>query len=170
VSVLETLAREHRVFEELIVRLERALKYPEGLARAEWKKTFLVLLPALDRHEEIENIVFEDPAYLSKEGARRLLGEVERQHGKISLLRRDVLEALGDSGLPEFPRLGSLISQLARRLRDHFRAEETRLWPHYRSAMSRSLDRSIARRVREKLRELKRDVSVGDATVADYIG
>lgn len=169
-SVLETLAREHRVFEALVGRLESALKYPEDLARSEWRKIFLVLLPALDRHEEIENIVFEDPACLSKEGSRRLLGEVERQHGNISLLRRDVLEALQDTGLPGFPHVGSLISQLAWRLRDHFRAEETRLWPHYRKAMSRSLDRSISRRVGEKLRQLKRDVSVGETAVADYIG
>lgn len=169
-SVLEALAEEHRIFEALIERLERGLKYPADLARSEWKKVLLVLLPALQRHEEIEGLVFEDSSYSSKKGAGEFLTEVGRQHGTISILRRDILGALEDTSLPDFSRLGLLIAQLARRLRDHFDAEETRLWPHYRGVMGRLMDRALVRKAQEKLKQFKNEVAAADLAVSDYLG
>lgn len=166
---MDALAEEHRIFETLIERLERGLKYPAELARAEWKKIFLVLLPALQRHEEIESLVFEDPAYLAKKGARKFLAEAHWQHGELSALRRDILEALEETSLPELPRLGLLVAQLARRLRDHFGSEETRLWPHYRGAMRHASHRGLERKAREKLRQFRREVAAADLAVADYL-
>ena len=169
-EILDLLAQEHRVLEDLLRRIERAMKYPREVACKEWQKAFLVLLPALDRHEEIETIAFENPAYQSKKGARRILREIELQHGKISSLRQETLAALKEVDVPDLPSLHALISQLVRRLRDHFVAEETSLWPHYRAAMRGALDKSVKDEIQEKLRRIKKDAGMTQAAAADYLG
>lgn len=168
-SVLKSLAEEHRVFRGLIGRIERALDLPEQLMRSEILEALLVLLPALERHEEIEDLAFSEPRYRKSPGAAALLKELEYQHRDVERLRKEIDASLKLDDLPveEVRRLASL---LAKRLTAHFATEERRLWPHYERTMSRTLDRSIGRRTRGEVRKLAQQTDETRRAVSDYLG
>ena len=167
-NVIPDLAREHKIFAALIDRLERSPAYNEKTMRGEVRDVLLVLLPALDLHEQIEETVFGHPAYAAKEDAKHLLGETEYEHRQIQALQEELIEALAlDSQTPIAP-LKSLVVRIATKLRLHFETEEKRLWPHYR-AFSRSLDQSVKRRVEEQVKALGKDVEKRLVAVADYL-
>ena len=69
-TVINSLAREHRLFLRLLERLERAMRYGEKTGREEIRGGLLVLLQALERHERIEDAVFSRPAFASARSAR----------------------------------------------------------------------------------------------------
>lgn len=167
-SVIAALSKEHLVFRTLIDRLERSLGYDEQTARAEVRDTLLVLLPALDIHEEIEEAVFGHPTYASKEDAKYLLGETEHQHRQIQELRARLIDALGGGSQDSLKHLKSFVAELVQKLRLHFETEEKKLWPHYQ-IYSRSLDASIKRRLEEKVKDLRKNVEKHRLAVADYL-
>jgi phenylalanyl-tRNA synthetase beta subunit len=169
-SIFLTLSKEHELFHELIHRLEHSLKYDEPMAREELKRAVLVLLPALKRHEDIEDFVFANPVYQSREGARGILALVEVQHRKIEALRKDILEFLQTQEKYDFPRLKSMILTLCERLRLHFHIEETRLWPHYNQTMGRSVGQSINLRAQRQLKLLEDEIRQTRVMASDYVG
>lgn len=169
-SVIATLTREHRLFGRLGDRLERSLAYDEKMALGAVREALLVLLPALDRHEEIEGLIFARPAYACGRRAKKLLALVGAQHEELDGLRGDITDILRDSGHVPFERLRSLVVLFVQRLRLHFETEETILWPHYGKTMSRSVEQSLERRTRERVRTLELEIQKNLAMMADYLG
>ena len=164
--VLKALAQEHRIFLRLIGRIERALSAGEDAARAEVRESLLVLLPALDKHEEIEESAFSACGPIP--GAGRIEEELEHEHGRVRALRTEVREALGgvDRGWDAFK---PLVLALTRKLRGHFQIEELRLWPRYARAMGRSRDRTLGGRVDQEVKRLANEVVLNRLIVSDYL-
>lgn len=169
-SVLISLAREHRLFLRLSERLERAMRYGEKTAREELRGGLLALLYGLDRHEQIEDEVFTRSAFASSRGARRMLAEVERQHVRINELKDRTLKALAGSDVVSLAGLGPVVIDLSHELRRHFATEETRLWPLYSKIHSRSLDYSVTARAERAVNDLERELRKFLVAASDYVG
>jgi hemerythrin-like domain-containing protein len=168
VSVLAALTREHALFHRMIDRLERASAWEETAARAEIRQSLLILLPALDKHEEIEDLVFSDPIYVTREGADLIGAELKREQGRVNLIRGEIRRTIEVANAPR-ERLAAVVSDLVRILREHFRIEEKRLWPHYARSMSRSRDKSASRRVDREVRRLEKEIELNRLAVSDYL-
>jgi len=110
----------------------------------EWKslrvRCLRVLLPALERHEEVENLLLGDSDYAAGGDARRILALVASQHKEIEALRVEV-EALLKS---------------AQRLELHFETEKNLFWPSCNNLSSRSIRRSLAHEAGEKVGEMEK--------------
>lgn len=169
-SILQTLAREHGQFRRLIHRLEEAADHDESAARREIQNVLLVLFPALETHEEIEDLVF-DPFLLElRRGRKEFLAKVKRQHRLIHSLKKDVLRALEDSSKESFEFLRTLILQLCEVLKHHLGTEEQSLWPEYLKFLGRSVSRSLDHRASKKVRELELDILDRERAIEDYLG
>ena len=96
-SLLDILYHEHEIFLKIIDRMERSFKYDEATVRDELRDAFLILLPALQKHEHIENLIFSHPARASRGPAKKLMAEIEAQHRKIKSLKTELQKALADS-------------------------------------------------------------------------
>ena len=169
-NVIEVLTREHKLFETLARRLDvAALASGEG-ARRELRMVLLVLLPALDRHEHIEDEVFGQPGYASKGQAQKILHEVALEHAHIAGLRGRLMGALHDTWQDPDGRLQTEARDFAAHLRSHMRTEEIKLWPLYAQVASRSLDASTARRAQAQVEQLEHDVKTLTGEVEDYLG
>lgn len=166
--IFAALAREHGVFKRMIDRMERALSWEETAARAEIREALLVFLPALDRHEEIEDMVFSDPDYAESEGAGKIIAELKREHGRVDRIRDEIHQVVELTECP-WDRFERVVEELAEKLRRHFSLEERRLWPHYLRAMSRSRDRTAARRVDQAVKKLEEAVEKNRLEVSDYL-
>lgn len=169
-SVLKSLAREHELLRRLADRMQRAVRYQEPVARAELRAALLILLPALERHEEIERSVFGRPPYASSRQARKILARIEAQHRTLETIRLELKAALSDWEARPIADLKSRGAALAERLLAHFDEEERQLWPSYRLAMSRSLDSSLGRRAGRHVEALEREVALSCDLVSEYLG
>jgi hypothetical protein len=170
-SVIKSLAREHAAFAKLIERLVASAAGDEKTARRGVQNVLLVLLvllSALDRHEKVEERVFRDPAYASREGARAILARVEAEHRELQERRTAFLETLTGGGDVPIARLRLLTGGLAEALLAHFRTEEERLWPHY-ERFSRSLDGALRRRLELGIQALEGDISDNGASLARFL-
>jgi len=169
-SVIETLAREHGLFRRLLRRLEQSLEREESVARREVQNTLLVLFPALEAHEEIEDVVFDPFVLEMKKGRRNFLGSVKRQHRLLHALKKDVMRALDGSSTIEFNYLRTVILQLSEVLKHHLESEEQTLWPEYLKFLGRSMSRSLDHRTLRKVQELELDIRDREAAIEDYLG
>ena len=169
-SLFLTLTREHELFSELIERLEHSLTFDDSAARQELTRTALVLLPALGRHEEIEDLVFGSPRYRRREGAAKILAQLDAQHRKIETLRKEILELLETEEGYDLEHLKDRISALCERLRVHFKAEEAHLWPHFERSMGGASERTLDLRARRQLDVLKNEIRQTRAMASDYVG
>src|SRR5687767_6389435 len=118
-SVLSLLAREHRLLERLMGRLEAALA-PE--AEVDGKRLSRLLAPldaALLAHEELERRVY---AAANGGPASRAM---ERQHRELAEVRLELEEELARPAPGE--RLRGLARLYFQGLRYHFLTEEARL-------------------------------------------
>jgi|GEM_PF-5386637 len=165
---IDALTKEHRVFLRLIDRIERALRRQETQARAEVRESLLVLLPALDRHEEIEDSVFAGEDSAPEGDGKALLAELRREHARVNLLRAEIAEALGGAE-NSWGGFGASVAELTAKLRDHFIVEEKRLWPRYARTAGRSRDKSAARRVLREVRRLEGEIDKNRLIVSDYL-
>ncbi|MBI3563635.1 MAG: hypothetical protein HY079_00405 [Elusimicrobia bacterium] len=164
-KVMDLLSREHAAFRRLLDRLETDLDHPAPRAREEMSEALRILLPALDRHEEIEELAFERPA--SDDAAdEKTLAEVAAQHRAIEALRGEILYALELAGECPFERLHALTGFLARNLRDHLSTEEIRLWPRYQEVLRRSFERDLSAHLDRRIRALEREVERGIAVLS----
>lgn len=157
-SMLESLAKEHSLLGGLVDRLEEGLREGPERAPGEVRQALLVLFQALEKHEEIEDLVFGRPAYAPKGEARRILAEVERQHERIARILGEIDGLLRLGGRCSFGTLDGLVRDLAGKLRRHFAAEEEGLWPRYRRTRRPPADRALDRRAREQVLELERRI------------
>ncbi len=167
-SLLATLTQEHRLFARLLGRLERSLQFDEDTARSEVRNTLLVLLPALDRHERLEDLLFGDQGAPALKADKRLLAQVELQHAGIQVLRDQLVDLLRGSTAEPVARLKVLVTDLCARLRAHFLTEETRLWPAYGEG-GRALGRSLEREARRRVGELEDEMRQSWDAIADYL-
>lgn len=169
-NLIDILSREHKIFLEILDRMEKSFKYDEATARGELRGAFLTLLPALEKHEKIEALVFRPPERASGGPAKRLLVEIEAQHRQIEALRDELQEALAESDRGSLERIKFLAFEIEEKLRLHFRTEETRLWPNYRLAIGHWSESSIARRALKQVGELERGVARNRTLIAEYLG
>jgi hypothetical protein len=154
-SVAAVLSHEHALFRALLDSLESELRQPESRARS------AVLLPALDRHEQIEDQVFLR-APDEQGNPRQAAAEVAEQHRKLGSLRADILRALEESQDEHvFAELTALTKNLIADLRTHLLTEETQLWPMYRSALARPLDAGAPGRFEQRALALERELFKG---------
>lgn len=167
-SLLATLTQEHALFAQLLGRLERALIYEEDAARSEVRNTLLLLLPALDRHERLEDLLFGDLASPAVKAVKGLLAQAELQRAGIQVLRDEIVDLLRGSGEERVPRLKVLVADLCARLRAHFRMEETRLWPAYPDA-GRSPGRALEREAQRRVEELEAEMRQNWGAISDYL-
>lgn len=169
-NLIDILSREHKIFLGILGRMEKSFKYDEATARRELRDAFLTLLPALQKHEEIEALVFRPPERASGGPAKRLSAEIEAQHRQIEALRGELQKALAEAGSSSFERLKFLAFEIEEKLRLHFRTEETRLWPNYRLAIGRWSESEVARRALRQVGELERCVAQNRVLIAEYLG
>ena len=162
-SLLDLLAGEHLMFRRILDRLEDDLARPEERARPLVSEGLLLLLPALDRHEEVEALIFERSAYAAMEVSRSVLAQMRAQHAGIDRLRKDILGALEFAEQCPFSVLSGLSSTLIADLRRHLKVEEDVLWPHYRSVMGRSSDHALSQQVRRRVEIIESDLAQGPA-------
>lgn len=163
-KVRDLLAREHAMFRRLLDILEFNLAHPEARARAEMTEALRTLLPALDRHEELEDLVFEAPP--SARDPREALARVAEQHRTIGHLRDEVLYELELSEKCPFERLRSLSRFLIENLRAHLATEETLLWPHFQDVLEKTLDLDLANPLHRRARVLEKQLRRGLTAIA----
>lgn len=169
-SVLEALAREHELFERLLHRLDRALDAPDpDTGRSRVEGVLLVLFPAMDRHEEIESLVFGSQEYASRPGARELLKECELQHDALNAVRKDMRLVLSHPETYTWEHMRSLGALFIASLRGHFRVEEQKLWPHYQRTLVRSAARATERAARLKVGELERELEKRGRLLVEFL-
>ncbi len=167
-SVVAALAREHRVFLRMIDRIERALSRVEEEGRADARVDLLVLLTALERHEEIEAEAFADPPDPSDAATAQAAAELRREHAEVGVLRDEVRGMLEESS-GSWEHFSSRARELAARLRRHFETEEQDIWPRYAHAAGRSRARALARRVDARVKRLERELALEREDAADYM-
>jgi hemerythrin superfamily protein len=122
----------------------------------------------MDIHEEVEEAVFGNPSYASREDSKPIIREIELQHRTVDRLRLEFLAAIGSSGAFPIQRLKSLVSQFANVLRAHFKTEEERLWPHYEEFCG-SLSESDRRRIEEGIEALEGDIVANNAAISRHL-
>jgi hypothetical protein len=160
-TATELFVRQHALFRALLDSLEQTLTHSGEPARAVLSEALRMLLPALDSHAEIEDVVFCLPPDML-DADPRALAEVSTQHRALAALRNEVLSALEQSAedLP-FGRLKSLSDSLASDLRRHLETEELRLWPLYQDALRRPLDLLIPVHLERRAQALEKTLSQG---------
>lgn len=164
-KVLDLLAKEHGLFRRLLDRMEIDLSHDEKRARAELGEGLKTLLPALERHLDIDDMVFRRPPDAPYDDEP--LAEIEEDRRAISSLREEILYALELSSEDcPFDRLRSLTVLLIDNLRDRMETEERRLWPLYQKALSRSLDRTLSNHLEKRVRVLEREIERGLAAIS----
>ncbi len=165
-NVAELFVKEHALFRMLLDRLELDLTQRQDRARADVSDALRALLPSLDRHAEIEEIVFRYPPDGADDNPNAL-SEVAAQHHELSALRNEILSALERSS-EEYPfaRLRTLTESLINNLRVHLETEETRLWPFYQGALKRPLDAVVPIHLEKRAHALERELGLAIAAIS----
>ena len=165
-TVAELFAKEHALFRALLSKLELDLAQAAVRARADVSDALRALLPSLDRHAEIEEIVFRHPPD-GVDDDSKALAEVAAQHRAIAALRDEILFAL-ERSTEEYPyaRLRTLTESLIRDLRVHLETEETRLWPLYQTALKRPVDAVVPIHLEKRAQALEKELGRGIAAIS----
>lgn len=154
-SVFNALLREHAAFRKLAKRLRRAPDHDPDTARQELRACLLLLLPALDRHESLEDEMF---------------GDANPQHAALDRIKERLREALSDADLRKTAELSELSKSLARLLVRHFDDEEKLIWPEYKRIMERTLDNSFSKRAERHATQLEQEILLNRKLVDEYLG
>jgi len=163
--VAELFIKEHALFRALLDRVELGLARRDDRARADVGNALRVLLPSLDRHAEIEDIVFRYPPD-NVDDAPRALAEVGAQHRALAALRNEILFALERSTEYPFVKLRALTELLINDLRQHFETEERRLWPLYPGALKRPVDAVVPIHLDRRAQALDKELSQAIAAIS----
>jgi hemerythrin len=156
--VAELFVKEHALFRVLLDKLELDLAQGEDRARADVSEALRALLPSLDRHAEIEDIVFRYPPD-GVDDHPKALAEVAAQHRGLAALRNEILFALEQS-FEEYPfvKLRTLTESLVNDLRVHLETEETRLWPLYQGALRRPVESVVPVHLEKRAQALEKEL------------
>jgi hemerythrin-like domain-containing protein len=164
--VVELFVEEHSLFRALLDKLEFDLAQRADRARADVVDALRALMPSLDQHEEIEDIVFRHPPD-GIGGERQALAEIATQHHELSALREEILFAL-ERNSEEYPfvKLRMLAESLIKHLRAHLESEEVRLWPLYQEALRRPLEAVVPIHLEKRAQALERELGIGIAAIS----
>ena len=169
-SVFKSLTEEHALMLGLVRRLERTLVSPKDTEPAtEIRNILLVLLKALDAHEQLENLVFEEAAPNHPGRARTALALIERQHLALGALRAEAADLLRNMGREDDATLQALAQRLTRLLRRHFNDEERTLWPTVHAAAGRSRLHRLERLAAAQVRSMRKELVDYWSAVSDYL-
>ncbi len=169
-SVFDSLSQEHALLIKLIGRLERAADgKDERIAARETRNILLVLFKALEAHQNLEHLIYDESPDLPTPAAYKALASVESQHRAVAALREEAA-ALLSSITPEG---GSSIRDLSLRLAGLLRhlidEEERTLWPSFNAYAGRSTLHRLSRQAREQYVVMERDVNRYWAEVESYM-
>ena len=153
--VFDALLREHNAFRRLAHRLRHAPDHDPDTSREELRSCLLVLLPALERHELLEDEMF---------------GEGNPQHAALDRLKERLRQALNDADSRGTGELADLSKKLARLLVRHFDDEEKLIWPQYKDIVGRTLDGSYAKRAERHADALEREIRLTRELIEEYLG
>lgn len=157
-SVFKSLAEEHGLLLVLAGRLERACDAKDA------RCLLLVLLRALEAHENLEHLVVDEESPTSGASAH-----IERQHAALRVLRAEALELLRDLGRKHDAAVRALIHRLTRTLRRHFQDEERTLWPSIHASAGRSRLQRLDRLARAQVQAMKIELDSYRIAVEDYL-
>ena len=161
-SVFKSLSEEHFLLLNLVGRLDRAADVKDA------RNLLLILLKALEAHENLEHLVFDRESTASGEtGAALAL--IERQHHALGELREEATELLRNLGREEDAAVRGLSRRLARLLRRHFEDEERTLWPRFNAAAGRSRLHRLDRLARAQVKVMKKELDDYRIAVEDYL-
>jgi hypothetical protein len=165
--VAELFAKEHALFRVLLDKLELALAQRQVRAHADVSDALRAVLPSLDQHAEIEDIVFQYPPD-GVDDNRKALSEVTAQHRELAGLRNEILFAL-ERASEEYPfaKLRTLTQSLIYNLRTHLETEETRLWPLYQGALKRPLDAVVPIHLEKRAQALEQQLGRAIAAISN---
>ena len=168
-NLIEALTREHDALRRLIRRIDSALVRADEDARAEVRVDLLVLLEALQRHEEIEAEAFEGSIEASGGAPDETAAELKREHEEIGRLRDEARAILEDGGQAAWTEVVSRAGALCRGLLEHFQSEESRERRLETRAVSRTRARTLARRVDLRVRALLKEIERVRGEASDYL-
>lgn len=168
-SIFDSLSREHALLLKLVARLERAAaERDERAAARETRNILLVLFKALEAHQRLEHLVYDESPDLPTPAAYRALAKVGKQHKDLTALREEVVAILNTMT----PEGGAAIRELSLRLAGMLRRlidqEERTLWPSFNAYAGRSTLHRLARQAHEQYRAMEREVGRYWAEVEAY--
>lgn len=170
-SVFESLSKEHAILLKLVEHLDRAAaEKDERTAARETRNILLVLFKALEEHQRLEHLVYDESPDLPTPAAYKALADVERQHKAVTELREEaasLLNTLTPEGGASMRQLAPRLGALLRRLIDE---EERKLWPRFNAYARRSTLHRLSRQAREQYRSMEREVNRYWAEVEAYGG
>lgn len=170
-SVFDSLSREHAILLRLVEHLERAAEEKdERVAARETRNILLVLFKALEAHQRLEHLVYDESPDLPTPAAYKALADVENQHKALTELRAEaasLLNALTPEGGATMRELATRLGGLLRRLIEN---EERNLWPSFNAYAGRSTLHRLSRQAREQYRAMEREVNRYWAEVESYGG
>ncbi|MDD5305417.1 MAG: hemerythrin domain-containing protein [Elusimicrobia bacterium] len=169
-SVFDSLAQEHALLLKLVARLERAAaETDERVAARETRNILLVLFKALEAHQRLEHMIYDESPEPPTPAAYKALASVESQHQALAALREEAAALLGSIS----PEGGRTIRELAPRLGQLLRRliedEETKLWPSFNAYAGRSTLHRLSMQAREQLKTMERDLDRYWAEVETYM-
>lgn len=168
-SVFGSLSKEHSLLLKLVGSLDRAAdERDERTAAREMRNILLVLLKALEAHQRLEHLVYDESPDLPTPAAYGALSRVEKQHKDLAALREEavsILNTMTPEGGAAIRDLSHRLGVLLRRLIDE---EERTLWPTFNAYVGRSTLHRLSRQADEQYREMEREVERYRAAVDSY--
>ena len=161
-SVFKYLSEEHALLLDLVGRLERANDEKET------QKILLILLAALEAHEQLEHLVFNDEPRLPGKNTAAL-DLVARQHAALATLRDEARLLLRALPRESAATVRPLCRRLALLLRRHFKDEESILWPDFHARVGRSRLHHLERQARTQLKAMRKELDGYWTAVEHYL-
>jgi hemerythrin-like domain-containing protein len=170
VSVMDVLAQEHVLLLEFVGQLQ----WDEPLEDQEcarMRDDLLAFVGALKRHEEFEDEILVG---VSLAGAAadhaRLSEEWGDEHRLLKRINIEVVDAVKNAFDGSCLRLKPLVDALAAHLREHFKWEETHLWPLCRVSLSAETERRLESRALVRLGGLKAEAAACGVLLSESSG
>jgi hypothetical protein len=158
-SVFDSLSKEHALLLMLVKHLDRAAgEKNERAAARETRNILLVLFKALEEHQRLEHLIYDESPELPTPAAYKALADIERQHKALADLREEaasVLNAITPEGGASMRELAPRLGRMLRRLIED---EERKLWPSFNAYAGRTTLHRLSRQAREQFRAMEREV------------
>ena len=159
-SVFDSLSQEHALLIKLVIKIERAAaERDDRVAARDMRNNLLVLLKALEAHQRLEHLVYDESPDLPTPAAYGAMSKVERQHKDLAALREEaasILSTMTPEGGTAIRELSLRLCSLLRHLIDQ---EERILWPSFNAYIGRSTMHRLSRQAREQYKAMERDVT-----------
>lgn len=169
-SVFDSLSGEHALLLKLVGRLERAAaEANDRTAAHEMRNILLVLFKALEAHQTLEHLIYDESPEPPTPAAFRALAQVRKQHKAVAELREEaasLLNTLTPEGGATIRELSVRLGGMLRRLIDE---EERKVWPTFNAYAGRSTLHRLSRQAHEQHRAMERDVNRYWAEVESYM-